>query len=595
MSRCHALWPILDIGDRSPVAYEALDRSSGRVNGAVTSFEQALRLVPLVNPAVLFLRADPRLIDVLGESISAVAAASGVMPSEIVWILGSGERSGPTEVECEHARLLAAQGFRLAFDGVTIASLADADLVQLETAYVMMAASVVERLGSGTLAQAEISALLSFFARLRVRVVARGVDDENLAQLLVEAGLRFGVGGHLQAPVVLDPALAEPGDELVTRAWFRARAVRVLGQGGRAPVAVSYSDMARVDMDLDDRAFARVLGEAARHLQAEHDAAGVLRLVAAWLPRIVAVDRIAIFEADWDSYTLRPRVVMGDELAGLSDLDDPMESGITGWAFLRGDPYLCGDTFSHEAAIHIPGSAGGRIDESLLVIPLVAGDNRLGVLDLWRDGLDSFSDVELERCALFGYLAAAAWRNAQLYAELEQRAVTDLLTGLLNKRWWAELAPREAAQALRTETRLAILVVDIDNFKRVNDTCGHAVGDVTLRNTARVLSAAVRSGDAAVRLGGDEFLLVLHDSDERGAERVAETVRSALAAVPSVSEDVGSITASIGIAMFPDHGRSLEDVVHEADLAMYRAKAQGRDRVVLCSPPPPLRAASALP
>ncbi len=168
----------------------------------------------------------------------------------------------------------------------------------------------------------------------------------------------------------------------------------------------------------------------------------------------------------------------------------PIGSGITGWAFLRGEPYLCGDTFSHEAAIHVPGSSGGRVDESLLVIPLVAGDNRLGVLDLWRDGLDSFSDVELERCALFGYLAAAAWRNAQLYAELEQRAVTDLLTGLLNKRWWDELAPREAAQAIRTGTRMAILVVDLDNFKRVNDTCGHAVGDITLRNTARVLGGS---------------------------------------------------------------------------------------------------------
>jgi len=595
MSRCHALWPILDIGDRSPVAYEALERSVGRFNGAEACFEEALRLVSLVNPAVLFLRADPPLIEALGESVSAVAAASGVLPSEIVWILGSGDRSGPTADESERGRLLASQGFSLAFDGVTIESLADADLMQLEVAYVMAAANLAERLRSGSLAHAEISALLSFFGRLHVRVVARGVEDEHLAQLLVEAGLRFGVGRYLQAPVVLDPALAEPGDELVTRAWFRARAVRVLGHKGTESISVSYSDLTRTDTDLDDRAFARVLGEAARHLQAEHDAMGVLGLVAAWLPRMVGVDRMAIFEADWDSYTLRPRVVMGQELEGLSDLDDPMESGITGWAFLRGDPYLCGDTFLHEAAIHVPGSAGGRIDESLLVIPLVAGDHRLGVLDLWRDGLHSFSDVELERCALFGYLAAAAWRNAQLYAELEQRAVTDLLTGLLNKRWWDELAPREAAQAVRTETRMAILVVDLDKFKRVNDTCGHAVGDVTLRNTARVLSAAVRSGDAAVRLGGDEFLLVLHDSDERGAERVAETVRSGLAAVPPVSADVGSITASIGIAMFPDDGRSLEEVVHEADLAMYRAKARGRDRVVVCSPSAPLQAVSVVP
>jgi diguanylate cyclase (GGDEF)-like protein len=232
----------------------------------------------------------------------------------------------------------------------------------------------------------------------------------------------------------------------------------------------------------------------------------------------------------------------------------------------------------------VPGSAGGRYDESLVVIPLIAGDHRLGVLDVWRDGLDQFSEEEVERCALVGYLAAAAWRNAQLYNELEQRVVTDKLTGLLNKRWWDELAPREAAQALRTGSDLAILLVDLDQFKRVNDTCGHAVGDVTLRNAARVLAGTVRSGDAAVRFGGDEFLLVLHGADARGAERVAETVRKALAALPPTCPGLPAVTASIGVALFPAHGASLEEVVHEADLAMYRAKARGRDRVVVFQP-----------
>jgi diguanylate cyclase (GGDEF)-like protein len=206
------------------------------------------------------------------------------------------------------------------------------------------------------------------------------------------------------------------------------------------------------------------------------------------------------------------------------------------------------------------------------------------VLDVWRDGIDQFSAEDMERCALVGYLAAAAWRSAQLYGELEQRVVTDKLTGLLNKRWWDELAPREAAQALRSGSELALLLVDLDHFKRVNDTCGHAVGDVTLRNAARVLAGAVRSGDAAVRFGGDEFLLVLHNADARGAERVAESVRNDLGSLPPTCEGLGAVTASIGVALFPAHGASLEEVVHEADLAMYRAKARGRDQVVVYRP-----------
>lgn len=278
---------------------------------------------------------------------------------------------------------------------------------------------------------------------------------------------------------------------------------------------------------------------------------------------------------------LRPLVVVGEGLDGLRDVDDLMGTGITGWAFLRGEPYSCGDTFAHEEAAHVPGSDGGRHDESMIVIPLVAGDHRLGALDVWRDGTDQCSNEDVERCALIGYLAAAAWRNAQLYAELEQRVLTDKLTGLLNKRWWDELAPREAPQALRTGSQLAILLVDLDHFKRVNDTCGHAVGDVTLRNAARVLAAAVRSGDAAVRFGGDEFLLVLHGADARGAERVANTIREALSLLRPTCEGLASVTASIGIALFPAQGPSLEEVVHEADLAMYCAKARGRDRVVV--------------
>jgi diguanylate cyclase (GGDEF)-like protein len=129
-----------------------------------------------------------------------------------------------------------------------------------------------------------------------------------------------------------------------------------------------------------------------------------------------------------------------------------------------------------------------------------------------------------------------------------------------------------------------LLLVDLDHFKRVNDTCGHAVGDVTLRNAARVLAGAVRSGDAAVRFGGDEFLLVLHNADARGAERVAESVRNDLGSLPPTCEGLGAVTASIGVALFPAHGASLEEVVHEADLAMYRAKARGRDQVVVYRP-----------
>jgi diguanylate cyclase (GGDEF)-like protein len=538
--------------------------------------------VPIVNPAVLILPADEQLFDELGESIARKAATAGVMQAELLWLLPAQE-GGWSDTQLSWARWLIDLGFEVALDGIGLGSVADGDVAALQPALAIIDCALSRRVDTDLRARAEVSALMSYFGRLGTRTAVRGVDDERSAQALLEVGFQLGVGTYLQGPVVLDPAFAVPGDEVVHRSWFRERAVRVLGRPEVERTPVSYAKLPAGEGAADDREFARVLGHAARALQAEHDPRRILSTVADLVPRVLPVDRLAIFQADWDSYTLRPRVILGEGLDGLSDLDDLMGTGITGWAFLRGEPYNCGDTFKHSEAAHVPGSIGGRFDESLVVIPLIAGDHRLGVLDVWRDGIDQFSDQDVERCALVGYLAAAAWRNAQLYSELEQRAVTDKLTGLLNKRWWDELAPREAAQAMRTGSELAVLLVDLDHFKRINDSCGHAVGDVTLRNAARVLSAAVRSGDAAVRFGGDEFLLVLHGADARGAERVAESVRRALADLPPVSEGMGSMTASIGVALFPAHGESLEEVVHEADLAMYRAKARGRDQVVVYS------------
>ncbi|MGO8876077.1 MAG: diguanylate cyclase [Acidimicrobiales bacterium] len=579
-----ALQPLLEIGDRSAVGYEVLRRPPKSRRDPVADFARTLEMVPLVNPAVLLVPADEQLFSEVGDTLLAMTAAAGVMPAELVWLMPAQETAGETGRVIERARWLTQNGFGLALDGLGIASLADAKLADLNPNFAMLWSGFAERLLAEPRARAEVAALMSYFGRLGTRVVVRRVDDERAAQLWLELGLQVGIGNWLHPPVVLDPWIAEPGDEVVNRSWFRERAVRVLGRHGGERIPVSFAPLPTGNAAADDREFARALAEAARSLQGEHDSGAILDTVADLLPRVVPVDRLAIFQADWDSYTLRPLVVVGEGLEGLADVDDLMGAGITGWAFLRGEPYNCGDTFAHAEAAHVPGSAGGRYDESLLVIPLIAGDQRLGALDVWRDGLDRFSEEEVERCALIGFLAAAAWRNAQLYSELEQRVLTDKLTGLLNKRWWDELAPREAAQALRTGSELAILLVDLDHFKRVNDTCGHAVGDVTLRNAARVLAGAVRSGDAAVRFGGDEFLLVLHGADARGAERVAETVRKTLADLPATCEGLGAVTASIGVALFPTHGPSLDEVVHEADLAMYRAKARGRDQVVVFRP-----------
>ncbi len=217
----------------------------------------------------------------------------------------------------------------------------------------------------------------------------------------------------------------------------------------------------------------------------------------------------------------------------------------------------------------------------MLAIPLIAGDQRLGMLDVWRNGLDAFSEEDLERTALLGFITAAAWSNAQMYGELERRALTDALTGLFNIRWWRDMGPRVMAQSLRTGAGVGILLMDLDHFKQINDSAGHAAGDSVLRAVARALRRVVRDSDYAVRYGGEEFLIVLTNSNVDGAMRVAQALQSAMTELRAPTSEMKRVTASIGVAVFPDHGQQLDDVVAAADLAMYQAKRDGRDRIAI--------------
>ncbi len=213
------------------------------------------------------------------------------------------------------------------------------------------------------------------------------------------------------------------------------------------------------------------------------------------------------------------------------------------------------------------------------------------MLNCSRAGVDRFSAADLEAAALFGHTAAASWRNAELYRELGERATTDPLTGLLNSRWLRDVGERELAQSRRSGEPMAVLLLDLDKFKQINDAGGHGAGDLVLRRVAAALRGSIRSGDAAVRLGGEEFLVVLRDSDAAGATRMADAFRSRLAAVrlPQSCMPRGPLTVSTGIAVLPDNGSALTELVRAADVAMYEAKRAGGDRHQLSAQPPDAR------
>ena len=186
-------------------------------------------------------------------------------------------------------------------------------------------------------------------------------------------------------------------------------------------------------------------------------------------------------------------------------------------------------------------------------------------------------------------------RNAML--ELHAQATTDPLTRLSNRRQLGELLPRELMRARRGDGKvasgkLAALLIDLDFFKRINDTFGHEAGDLVLSEVGKLLRALIRASDIACRYGGEEIALILPDTTLKVASERAESIRVKIGGLRFVHEgsSIGPVTASIGVAIFPDHASDAEGLLRAADAALYRAKHEGRNRVVVSSPADPVSA-----
>jgi diguanylate cyclase (GGDEF)-like protein len=208
--------------------------------------------------------------------------------------------------------------------------------------------------------------------------------------------------------------------------------------------------------------------------------------------------------------------------------------------------------------------------------PLLVGGEVIGsVLALHPDVL---TEDEASRIHESVVQAAPVLANLRHLAITELRAATDALTGLPNKRALTDTLKRMVAQADRTQTTLAMLMLDLDHFKQINDRFGHGRGDEVLAAVGAALSSVTRKSDFAGRYGGEEFVLLLQAVSMEGAATVAEKIRDALAEITVAPLDE-PVTASIGIAMMPEHGVDPDTLERAADRALYAAKRNGRDRI----------------
>jgi diguanylate cyclase (GGDEF)-like protein len=216
---------------------------------------------------------------------------------------------------------------------------------------------------------------------------------------------------------------------------------------------------------------------------------------------------------------------------------------------------------------------------SVCNLPLITEGKSMGVLWMWGEGIH---ESDLPTMSLFASQLAAALQNANLLTEVGRLAVTDDLTGIYNRRHFFELAEKRFTRAQQDDTPLSALIVDLDHFKSFNDKYGHHVGDQVLRAAAQMMSSALRDSDIIGRYGGEEFSIILPDTNNNAAIYVAERLLSQVSDVP-IETEAGklAIQLSIGIAGLSQETPSLHSLIVRADQALYVAKTAGRNRMAV--------------
>jgi diguanylate cyclase (GGDEF)-like protein len=288
----------------------------------------------------------------------------------------------------------------------------------------------------------------------------------------------------------------------------------------------------------------------------------------------------AILLVDDEERTLRVRAANG-YAEGVQELAIPLGQGVTGRCASLGQTAVVDDL--EQEAGYIPGVAGAR---SEIAVPLIVEGRVLGVLNAESTRVGAFGEEHVRTLSVVAQQAAIVLRSAELQDETRRLAITDPLTGLHNRRYFVERLEKHLHRAERYGERVALLLLDSDYLKIVNDRYGHHTGDRVLERIARVLEATVRESDEVARIGGDEFSALLLQADEELAVAIARRFKQNVRDVALTSDDGSAIaiSCSVGVALFPEDAADAKALLRAADLALYNAKGRGRNQIAVAGP-----------
>lgn len=245
---------------------------------------------------------------------------------------------------------------------------------------------------------------------------------------------------------------------------------------------------------------------------------------------------------------------------------------------LRTDrPYL-NNNYSYE--LKIPFSQEGLVIRSLLCVPLESRGEKIGVLELINKVDGGFSDDDQTAFQMFATPLAAGLHAMEMFERAERLTITDDLTKLYNYRYLMQYLDSEVKRCLRYKKKVSLLFVDVDGFKRINDTFGHLVGSQALAEMGQVFKQILRETDIVGRYGGDEFVIVLPETPLNGAMIIAERIRKKVEDYEFIAQNLSiRLTVSLGVANCPKHTLTAEGLIKKADAAMYRAKELSKNSI----------------
>jgi diguanylate cyclase (GGDEF)-like protein len=307
----------------------------------------------------------------------------------------------------------------------------------------------------------------------------------------------------------------------------------------------------------------------------------VIELIMAKIQQLIPSEAWSMLMVDEEKQELAFELALGEKGKDVSSFRLKIGEGIAGWVAQTGQPAIVNDTSKDPRF-------AGKFDtktqfhtHSILAAPLISRGRTIGVVEIINKPQGKFTPADLEILLTLVEPCAIAIENAILFQRTEQLTITDDLTKLFNSRYLNVYIGREIKRCKRHGIPLSVIFLDLDGFKGINDAYGHLAGSRTLSEVGGILAEAVRESDILARYGGDEFVVVLPETPASGALVIAERIRRSIEQHVFLAEQglAARISASVGIASYPDHALTPEGLIQKADQAMYRVKERDKNGI----------------